>query len=507
MFDVEAWPAGLSGLAAALDAGVDAAVVCADTSDHGLVARLQGLELLKARVELAGLEVVAELGRREEARLAYARARVPDYAGEDTVWECLPEEVAAALGVSVAAACRRVGLALAVHGHLPMLGVALAEGRTDVSRAGLLVEETAVLAPQVAARVVAELLPRARTWTWGRLAHRVRAAVLAADPAAAGRAHARARRGRRVWLRPLGQGMSELGAVLGADEATCAWAHLSDLAHHLTDTPTPTDTSPTDQTGQGRGAVRTIDEARADVFVDLLCEEATTSTGLPAGTGQTGGGTGQTSGAAAGSGAGATRAGATRAGGGRARLGALVNITVPFDTLLTGGTAPGELAMQGPVAAQVARAAALRALAAGAAWRLIGVGGEATAAATTTATYRPPPWLAELVAVRDRTCRFPGCRRPAHQCDLDHTLAYPQGQTTLTNLACLCRRHHRLKTHTRWRLDQDDHGRLTWTTPTGHTYPTDPHDWPTPTDTHAPPPETGPPAHPPAASTHNTGAA
>ena len=47
--------------------------------------------------------------------------------------------------------------------------------------------------------------------------------------------------------------------------------------------------------------------------------------------------------------------------------------------------------------------------------------------------YRPPPRVAELVIARDRTCRFPPCRRPAEQCDLDHTLPYDQGGRT-----CIC---------------------------------------------------------------------
>ena len=32
-------------------------------------------------------------------------------------------------------------------------------------------------------------------------------------------------------------------------------------------------------------------------------------------------------------------------------------------------------------------------------------------------------------------------------CDLDHTIAYPDGATTPANLGPLCRRHHNLKTH------------------------------------------------------------
>jgi hypothetical protein len=47
---------------------------------------------------------------------------------------------------------------------------------------------------------------------------------------------------------------------------------------------------------------------------------------------------------------------------------------------------------------------------------------------------------------RDQRCQFPTCRRPAAQCELDHTIAYHQGGSTCPcNLAALCRHHHRAK--------------------------------------------------------------
>ncbi|HKA69987.1 MAG TPA: HNH endonuclease, partial [Actinomycetes bacterium] len=89
-------------------------------------------------------------------------------------------------------------------------------------------------------------------------------------------------------------------------------------------------------------------------------------------------------------------------------------------------------------------------------------------------TYVPPAALADQVRARDVTCRFPGCRRPAIGCDLDHTRRHPDGPTCPCNLAALCRHHHRLKHHTDWTVVQDEHGVLTWTSPTGHVYRTYP---------------------------------
>ena len=60
--------------------------------------------------------------------------------------------------------------------------------------------------------------------------------------------------------------------------------------------------------------------------------------------------------------------------------------------------------------------------------------------------YTPTRTTAEFVRCRDLTCRFPGCDKPAQFCDIDHTVAYPVGPTHPSNLKCLCRFHHLLKT-------------------------------------------------------------
>jgi hypothetical protein len=58
----------------------------------------------------------------------------------------------------------------------------------------------------------------------------------------------------------------------------------------------------------------------------------------------------------------------------------------------------------------------------------------------------PSAKLRIAVQIKDGTCRFPTCSRPAQACDLDHQLHHPRGPTTGTNLAPLCRRHHEMKT-------------------------------------------------------------
>ena len=99
-------------------------------------------------------------------------------------------------------------------------------------------------------------------------------------------------------------------------------------------------------------------------------------------------------------------------------------------------------------------------------------------------SHRPttvPDRIREQVILRDRTCVFPWCTRPARGCDIDHVIPHdpdaeaegrPQpGPTQTDNLAALCRFHHRLKTHTAWRYRMTDPGVFEWTSPHGH--PTD----------------------------------
>jgi Domain of unknown function (DUF222) len=85
--------------------------------------------------------------------------------------------------------------------------------------------------------------------------------------------------------------------------------------------------------------------------------------------------------------------------------------------------------------------------------------------------YRIPDRMRAVIEARDQDCGFPICRRPAAQCDLDHTVPYDQGGLTCTcNLSGECRRHHRMKGLTRWRLRQPGPGTLSWTAPSGLTW-------------------------------------
>jgi hypothetical protein len=89
--------------------------------------------------------------------------------------------------------------------------------------------------------------------------------------------------------------------------------------------------------------------------------------------------------------------------------------------------------------------------------------------------YTPSRKLRHKIHARSPTCSYWGCRRPAAQCDDDHTDPWHTGGLTCQcNLAPLCRRHHRMKQRQGWRLEQPAPGLLKWQTPGGRWYTTTP---------------------------------
>ncbi|OWP22580.1 HNH endonuclease [Microbacterium sp. AISO3] len=207
----------------------------------------------------------------------------------------------------------------------------------------------------------------------------------------------------------------------------------------------------TDANGGGRDAdatirdgssfiddARTIDQVRADVFSDLLLA------GTPA-------------------------LDPTATGDGDGTLGAIrahVQVAVSALTLTGQDEGPADLAGRSPIDAATARELAGNATS----WDRL-LTHPVTGTVLECDTYRPTAAMVRLLRARDRHCRFPGCRQPAIRCELDHTIAASEGGPThVRNLANLCKRHHDVKHHTRWRVRQLPGGRLVWTSPTGRVY-------------------------------------
>ena len=81
-----------------------------------------------------------------------------------------------------------------------------------------------------------------------------------------------------------------------------------------------------------------------------------------------------------------------------------------------------------------------------------------------------PPALRRVLHHRDKGCRFPGCGRPFGQ---GHHIRHwaRGGSTTLSNLALLCRRHHRAVHEEGYQVERLPDGELEFRRPDGRSLP------------------------------------
>ncbi len=474
--------AGLSGHA--LDDGLAA---MGDDALVGLVRVSRRLAAWQSGVELAA---VAELDHR--------RLQQSGRPGWSRVSEHVAAELAAALVLTGRSADSLLALARDLA-RLPAVLAALLAGQIDRARAAVFAAELAALGDQAARAAAAALLPHAGSLTTGQLRNALRLLVHRLDPAAARRRMQKARDDTRVEAFQEGSGNLALaGRELDPADAITADRRITAIARALRDA----------------GAGGTVDQLRAAVFTALLAGRDPdtllpapypAAPGAdepdPAGTG------GQAPASAPGPGPGSFAA-----------LGGSVHLTLPASTWLGLADLPGEAAALGPLDAWTSRHLAARLTAAGPTtrWCITLTRPDGTAAAHACARagpgppaspaarrtwltrhtftwldpgpcshhsqepgYRPPRHLADLIRARNRTCTFPGCRRPATSCDLDHTTAYqpaagPAPATSPRSAAATTRPNR----HPGWHLTQPQPGTLTWTTPHGRSYIVTPSTYP-----------------------------
>jgi hypothetical protein len=221
----------------------------------------------------------------------------------------------------------------------------------------------------------------------------------------------------RVVCEPNDDGTANLsGYSLPADEANAALRRINRLA----------------QGAKSKGDPRSIDQVRADVYLDLLCGRHRN----------------------------------------RGRDTGVVDLKVELTTLLGWDDNPGEIPGWGPVIADVARQVVEAQASAN--WRVTATDAAGRAVAVVTTRRRPTATQRRQVEARDPTCVFPGCRMPSGQSDLDHEHPWADShETAVINLEPLCRHDHRLK-HGGWKLKQLHPGTYEWTSPLDHTYTTGP---------------------------------
>jgi hypothetical protein len=337
---------------------------------------------------------------------------------------------------------------------LPATWVALQAGRIDVRKAEVIVDGLRGHTLDLARTVEAEVLERAETMTAAQLRRAIIRALHRLDPDTMAQRAENAAENRFVRTSPAKDGMAWLEAYLPAADAAAIETAIQAGAAAMKRT--------------DPDVRRTDAQRRADALAQLGW--------LALAAGRLGG------------------CGCGQRLDGQHRRPVSVQVIVPISMLLGLNDQPGELAGYGPIPAQVARR-----LAGYGTWRRLLTDPASGAVLDYGRTrYQPPPDLVEHVAARDRTCRWPGCEKPALGCDLDHTIEYPYGPTAVGNLGPLCEQHHIGKHQSRWQVRQPEPGRFEWISPTGHTHTVEPDplgdpDRPADPD---PPADRDPPTHP-----------
>jgi len=350
-------------------------------------------------------------------------------------WRSLRAEIAAAAQVHERTAQSLLDLARALLHRFPATFHGLRYGGLTQRHARIVVEQAVGLPEELSTEYEARLLPFAEKLVPSRfekLAAKVRASL---SPEAMAERHREALAGRRMAIDPAGDGMAWLGVYGPAEKIIGGAAAVTGIAKTLVGTP---------------GETRTLSQIEADVFLDLITDAA----GITA----------------------PTVDGEQPAASPAARRGvrAEVFVHVPVLTAMGKSSEPADLEGYGPIDAETARELAGTATG----WiRLLTDPETATVLSFGQKVYKVPSALRRYLVVRDEVCRFVGCTRAAKYCDVDHTVPWVEdGETIASNLAHLCRGHHRLKGSGRWKVAHDPGGTgvLTWTSWTGRTYTSEP---------------------------------
>jgi hypothetical protein len=350
--------------------------------------------------------------------------------------EAAAAEIRAALMLTRRAADVELEFALELKERVPRVAEALTTGSIDPRRARVIVDATLHLSPEAAEAVVERIIDVAGGFTTGQLRARLARLCIDVDPDEAKQRYDRAVARRRVVAEPNVDGTANLsGFELPPHRVAAATRRINRIARSL----------------RGGAEPRTMDQLRADVYLDLIAGQngvpsdrhhrtpnVKTASGKPVGV-------------------------ADRA---------VVDIVVPLETLTGLADHPGELSGYGPVIADIARQVAADQH--DAEWRYTIVDDDtANPIAGGITTRRPSASQRRTVETLYRTCVFPGCRMPAVDCDLDHRVAWAEGGAThVRNLAPGCRHDHIVKHRIGWRYRRLPNGDHRWTSPLGHTYTT-----------------------------------
>ena len=325
------------------------------------------------------------------------------------------DEVALSLGISPRSADHLLGDSLALV-RRPLVWEALSEGWIDLPKARLIVEMLADFTGGIPrCDMERDAIAYGRNHTTHQLRQHLLRLTCDGDPGEHLRKKALDDRG--VSIFPAAHGMADIAARLSAEHAEIFFQALTKLAQK-DDCPDPYE----------QGDQRTLGQRRADALVGFL--ETVTQVDVH------------------------------------------VNVTISANTLIGEDHRDALLGKHGVICASVARHLAWSP---DARWRRLVTDPLTGALIDVNAeTYKIPERVKRAVRLRDRTCRFPGCHRPAEYTDTDHIVPWSKGgKTQAVNLAGECRRHHLLKTHSAWKVrhqrEEPSHT-MTWMSPLGQIY-------------------------------------
>lgn len=374
--------------------------------------------------QVAEVRVLARAGQLAQAQAADSSAAVRAH---DMALRSIAAEVGGVLRVTDRTVQARIGEAREIVESYPAALAAWEAGRITRGHVRVIVDAGAVVPEGRRAEFEAEAICRCERDTPNRVRSEVEILAERLGERSFTQRHRDACQGRRVRVLPGRDGMSDVVATVPTVIADGVLDRLSQQAQIVIDA-----------RGEDDDDRRCVDQVRVDIFTDLLLA------GVPA-----------LDPSVTGDGAGAL--GAIRA---------QVQVIVPALTLLGADDGPADLVGRSPIDADTARCLAADAPN----WaRVLTEPVEGTVLAVDR--YRTPWPQRRYLRARDQHCRFPGCRRAAIRCEIDHTIdAARGGPTALWNLAHLCQRHHSMKQFTRWRVRQLPGGVLEWTSPLGRTY-------------------------------------
>ncbi|MGY2128447.1 DUF222 domain-containing protein [Blastococcus sp. SYSU DS0617] len=416
-------------------------------------------------------------------------------AGPDGVSEFVLDELALILNASRTAAVTLLDQAQIFASRLPATWAELAAGRLDWPRARAIAAELGRPAddsdPAVVAAVERAVLPIATQLSVRRLRERIHRELVALDAEATDRRRWQAQQAADVTVRRIGNGMSELSMLMPHPDAV---ACRKTLGAHARAAQEAGDRRPIGMLRVGAGIdlmLRPWQErppVAAHVTVIAPLEALTVGAFLDAG-----------SALPAAFAPGPTPAAVGEVDGEAITAAHLRELLGQLDALGPGGlqAPPGgtlDIAVTdscGRLLAVTGRRELERLVARGCpAHQGTSCGCPVLSAPPAVDRYSPSAGQRRFVVTRDRTCRHPGCHVSAGWADLDHVVPHGAGgPTDCANLCCLCRRHHRLKTHADgWTHTLSDDGMLTVITPSGVTRISRPPGWRVLEESPGPPP-------------------